>query len=161
MLLYLPGINIRLMTSTLMHHADIIHPYTVLEHDLNGYGIMHGGRMLTLCDEVSYLAAHRHAGCPCLTRAVHQARFLHGVHMGEALQIHAKLGLTGNTSLWVLSEIRSADSSTLIMDAIFVFAAVNRQHQPQSVPPLVPKTEQDRALQQTLQSMHNQLMASK
>jgi len=148
------------MKSSLMGHADIIQPYTVLEQDLNGYGIMHGGRMLTLCDEVSYLAAHRHAGCPCLTRAVHQARFFNSAAKGELLQISSKLGLTGNTSLWVLSEISSADSSTLIMDAIFVFAAVNAKHQPQPVPPLSLKTEQDKTLEQKLQAMRKQLLES-
>jgi len=141
-----------------MHPADIIHPYTVQKHDLNGYGIMHGGRMLTLCDEVSYLAAHRHAGSACLTRAVHRARFLQGADIGELLTIRAKVGMTGKTSLWVPVEISTNTSQTLIMDAIFVFVAINDQHQPLAAPPLLAKTAQEKEILHHLQTLQKQLV---
>jgi len=75
--------------------------YTVEASDLNHYGIMHGGRLLTLCDETGYLSARRHAGGNCLTRAVHQARFQHPAHVGEQLILQAVVGLTGHSSLSV------------------------------------------------------------
>jgi len=142
----------------IMHPADIVHPYTVQEHDLNGYGIMHGGRMLTLCDEVSYLAARHHAGSACLTRAVHRARFLQGADIGELLTIRAKVGMTGKTSLWVPVEISSNTGQEVIMDAIFVFVAINDKHQPLTVSPLLAKTLQEKETLHRLQMLQKQLV---
>jgi acyl-CoA hydrolase len=45
------------------HHMQdsIFRPtYTVTAADLNHFGLIHGGRLLTLCDEAGYVSAHRH-----------------------------------------------------------------------------------------------------
>jgi len=148
------------MIPPLIQHADIVHPYTVNKDDLNGYGIMHGGRMLTLCDEVSYVAAHQHANAICLTRAVHQARFHRGVALGSVLEIHAKVGLVGSTSLWVPVEIRSLGEADAAMDAVFVFAAITDDQRPQRVPALPLRSKEDRQLHAMLERMRNQALHS-
>lgn len=144
------------MSSLLTGQADFSHTYTVLNEDLNGYGIMHGGRMLTLCDEVSYVAAKRHAGCDCLTRAVHRARFHQAAKLGETIQIHAKVGLTGNTSLWVAVKIAASGRDKPIMDAVFVFAAVDEQRRPKPITKLIPHSAEDQELYQKLCAMREQ-----
>ncbi len=147
-----------IMTASPIQHADIVHSYTVRTDDLNGYGIMHGGRLLTLCDETSYAAARQHAKSACLTRAVHQARFHRGVGSGTLLEIHARVGLVGNSSLWVPVEVCPSGETEVVMDAVFVFAAITKQHQPQRVPPLILHTEQDRQLHHKLEAMRAQLL---
>ncbi len=146
------------LTPSLIQHANIVHPYTVRKDDLNGYGMMHGGRMLTLCDEVSYLAAHQHARTTCLTRAVHRARFHRGAALGAALEIHTKVGLVGSSSLWVPVEIRSLKEADVVMDAVFVFTALGDDQRPQRVPALAMHNKEDKRIHAVLERMRSQVL---
>ncbi len=137
--------------------------YRIAASDLNGYGLMHGGRLLTLCDEVAYLAARRHVDAICLTRAVHRARFHQGLRAESLIDISARLGLVGHSSLWVAVEVTppspgslDAEASRAAMDAVFVFAAVDRNLRPVSVPPLKQK-DVDPVLAQRLGRLRDSL----
>lgn len=158
--------------SILMRQAEFVDytaqaSYCVSPEDLNGYGMMHGGRLLTLCDEIAYLAAQRHARCICLTRAVHQARFHRGLNRGEHIRLRATLGLVGKSSLWVGVEVwpeadpehRAAAEKPdrPAMDAVFVFAAVDESLAPVTVPPLR-QDLLDHELNRSLQRLRQQAL---
>ncbi len=82
-----------------MQQSRFTRTYTVSDMDLNHYGTMHGGRLLTLCDETAYCAAKKLTHHICLTRAVHRAQFQRAIHQGEEITLSAIVGLTGKTSL--------------------------------------------------------------
>jgi len=145
------------MTQSTMQDSACRLDYTVMAADLNGYGIMHGGRLLTLCDEVGYLAAHKHARGSCLTKAVHQARFHRPVYAGENISLRATVGLTGRSSLWVHVEVRSADD-TCLMDGAFVYAAIDEHGHTRPVTAIRAVTEADIQLQDRLQAMQQQVL---
>jgi acyl-CoA hydrolase len=131
--------------------------YTVIAADLNHYGIIHGGRLLTLCDEAGYVSAHHHAKSPCLTRAVHQARFHHEAREGEELIISARVGLTGRSSIWVPVCVTSTIGEKSVMDAVFVYVAVDSHHKAQRVPPVAVTSEEEQETQKMLQRLRKQL----
>jgi acyl-CoA hydrolase len=131
--------------------ATVVRPFRVHEADLNGYGFMHGGRLITLCDETAYLAAMRHCGCDCLTRAIHQASFHAPLHPNDSFEIIARPALTGKSSIWVACEAIRDDS--VVMDAVLVFVAVDKALQPVSVPELIAESEDERQLVQQLRAM--------
>jgi len=106
--------------------------YTVLAEDLNGYGFMHGGRLLTLADETGFLAAHGFCKADCLTVAVHQARFYRPAYQGDHLVLQAQVAFTGKTSLWVPVSILADEH--LIMEAVVVYTAVDAQRSPVKIP---------------------------
>jgi len=136
------------------------HDYTVLAGDLNRYGIMHGGRLLTLCDEVGYLSARQHANGSCLTKAIHQVRFHHPVQSGEMITLQAMVGLTGHSSLWVAVEVCKTKSRACMMDGVFVYAAIDAHGSIRQVSEIRADTEADRQLQEHLQGMRKQLLPS-
>ena len=141
-----------LMSDSLFHHT-----YTITAADLNHYGIIHGGRLLTLCDEAGYVSAHRHANCACLTRAVHQAIFHHGSREGEELIISAKVGLTGHSSIWVPVSVTSAIDKKPVMDAIFVYVAVDEHQEVQGILPALAISEEEQQTQKILEQLRAQL----
>jgi len=124
----------------------------VEKNDLNGYGLMHGGRLLTLCDEIGYLAAKKHAECDCLTRAAHNIQFLSMLREGETFSIEAKTVLTGKTTLWVACTVKSGRQTA--MSSVFVYIAVDREFKSLSVPEI----KAEGAIEKREQAAMQQLM---
>ncbi len=133
--------------------------YHIRAQDMNQYGSIHGGRLLTLADEIGFLAAHRHAGGRCLTVGVHQARFYRGAATGMQLDIEARVALTGRTSLWV--PVRMTLAGEDIMDAVYVYVAVDAHGAPAPVPAIVADTEEAQALQARMQTLRSDFLGTR
>jgi acyl-CoA hydrolase len=129
----------------------------VHQDDLNGYGFMHGGRLLTLCDEVGYLAAKKHAEHDCLTRAAHNVQFLVTMKEGDSFSVQAKTLLTGTTTLWVDCTVKCGEQT--VMSAVFVFIAVDKHFKAISVERIEAETNQEKHEQASMQKLFNQITA--
>lgn len=134
------------MRQTLISDTVIRRDYTVLTNDLNGYGFMHGGRLLMLADEAGFLAAHNFCKIDCLTVAVHQARFHRPAYKDNHLILQAQVAFTGKTSLWVPVSILMADEQ-LILEAVVVYTAVDAQRSPVKVPAVTASNATEHQLQ--------------
>ena len=140
------------MQATRINATEVRESYNVKAADMNGYGLLHGGRLLTLADEIGFLAAHRFSRADCLTVAVHHARFHRPARPGDVLTLQAKVALTGNTSLWTSVEI--ADSSgKCIMDAVIVYSAVDKQLRPRRIGNVCAENDEEKALQHRMQTL--------
>jgi len=146
------------MTGKPIHASKVFRTYSVRDGDLNQYGIMHGGRLLTLADEIGYLAAHSHAALPCLTLGVHRTRFHRPVHPGQSLELRAQVVLTGKSSLWTAVDITAADTGGLVMRSVFVYAAVDEQLQPQRVAAAEAHTGEERSMQSQMKKLRRQVL---
>ncbi|MDX8401077.1 MAG: acyl-CoA thioesterase [Mariprofundaceae bacterium] len=121
--------------------------HRVTHADLNGWGVMHGGRLLTLADEAGFRAAFAHACRPCLTRAVHATAFHAPAREHTWLRIESVLAVTGRTSLWTWVEIEDEADGRRVMDGCFVFVALDARGRPAAVPPVHAENAAERALQ--------------
>jgi len=126
--------------------------YSVRQADLNGYKLLHGGRLLTLADEVGFLAAHRFCNRDCLTVAVHRARFHQSARRGDVIRLQAKVALTGKSSIWVPVSVLNSGGECL-MDAIIVYTAVDGRHRPVHIGKIRAITDAEKALQQRMQHL--------
>ena len=133
------------------------HAGWVEKEDLNGYGLMHGGRLLTICDDIGYLAAKKHAGCDCLTRAVHDAHFQAMMREGDHFKVEAKIVLTGKTTLWASCCVNN-DKQT-VMRAVFVYIAVDPLFAPVSIAEIHPQGENEWLEQQRMRELMNRVVA--
>jgi acyl-CoA hydrolase len=113
----------------------------VTKKDLNGHGIMHGGRLMTICDEVGYLAAVKHCSGHGLTRAAHRLRFYAPMSEGDPFSVETQVTMTTRTTMWVNCSIKH--HTKLIMDAVFVYAAIDKNFQPTGVPELFSETDEE------------------
>ncbi len=144
------------MSQKTIRNSYVQHKGDVSKEDLNQYEVMHGGRLLTLCDEVGYLAAKKHAECDCLTRAVHQAQFRAMLKEGDTFTIEAKVVLCGNSTLWTDCQIKKAGES--VMSALFVYIAVDKTFKPVSIPPVYAENESEQALQAQVQAFRDRVL---
>lgn len=136
-------------------HSLVSHNASVKKSDLNGYGFMHGGKLLTLCDEIGYLAAKKHAEADCLTRAVHNTQFLSMMKENEPFSVQAKVVLTGKTTLWVSCIVKN-DRQT-VMSAVFVFIAVDKQFRSIPVPAIQTESSEEKNEQALMQQLYHQV----
>lgn len=134
----------------------VIHEGIVEKGDLNGYGLMHGGRLLTLCDEVGYLAAMKHCSCDCLTRAAHDIHFTASIREGDPYAVEAIVALTGSRTLWVQCHVRHEKKS--IMSAVFVYIAVDSGLKSIAVPHIFPASDKEKAEQERMIRLRNRVM---
>ncbi len=72
----------------------------VLPGDLNQYGSLFGGRLLSWVDEAAWIAASaQFPHCQFVTIAMEKVEFRHGVGDGTILRIACEMTRKGNTSV--------------------------------------------------------------
>ena len=135
--------------------SRIKHEGKVMQGDLNRYGLMHGGRLLTLCDEVGYLSAMKHTGCDCLTRAVHDVQFLSMMKEGDSYTVESQVVLTGNTTLWTTCTVILEGKT--VMHAVFVYIAIDKNFKSQPVEPIHAESEAEQIEQRRMQALIDQV----
>jgi uncharacterized protein (TIGR00369 family) len=117
----------------------------------NFMGNVHGGEVMKLIDTAAGIAASRHAGGPVVTASLDQVSFLHPVHVGNVVFVHASVNDVGHTSMEVGVRVEAEDllsgERTHTSSAYLVFVALDEQGRPRPVPPLEPVTDKQRRRQ--------------
>ena len=131
------------------------HHGKVEKNDLNRYDLMHGGRLLTICDEVGHIAAMKHAGADCLTRAAHDIQFLSMLKIGDPYTVDARVILTGRTTLWVTTIVKSGEKS--VMKAVFVYITVDSAFKPTPVPEITARSPEEKQEQVMMKQLIRQV----
>ena len=117
--------------------------------DMNGADRLFGGHLMTWMDEVAAVSARRYAAGPVTTACIENMRFLRPAYLNETLVVTGRVIFTGHTSMEVLvtAETEAYDAKrTLIADARFILVALDENEHPRAVVPLIPVTEQEKAL---------------
>jgi uncharacterized protein (TIGR00369 family) len=114
----------------------------------NFMGNVHGGEIMKLIDTAAGIAASRHAGGPVVTASLDEMSFLHPVHVGDVVLVHASVNDVGRTSLEVGVRVEAEEilsgRRTHTSSAYLVFVALDERGQPRPVPRLVPENDLDR-----------------
>jgi acyl-CoA hydrolase len=125
---------------TLSQHMDLAHA--------NFMGNVHGGEIMKLFDTAAGIAASRHAGGPVVTASLDEMSFLHPVHVGDVVLVHASVNDVGRTSLEVGVRVEAEEilsgRRTHTSSAYLVFVALDERGQPRPVPRLLAETDIDR-----------------
>lgn len=81
------------------------HQMIVRQEHLNQYGSIFGGRVLSMIDELAFIACARtYPGCNFVTRAVENAAFRAQARLGDLLEFSFGIETTGRTSVRVRVE---------------------------------------------------------
>lgn len=120
----------------------------VLPNDANPLGAMLGGRVMHLMDIAGALAAHRHSNRYVVTAAVDYVDFRSPIKIGDLIVLKSSVNRVFNTSMevgvkifvenYITKEVRHTSSAYL------TFVAIDEQRRPTQVPPVIPKTAEDR-----------------
>ena len=120
----------------------------VLPQDANVFGNILGGRVMHLVDIAAAITAHRHCRSMAVTASVDHIDFRNPIRVGEVITLKASLNRAFHTSMEIGVKVFSEDLLTgekkHTTSAYVTFVALDENHRPKLVPPLICETEQDR-----------------
>ncbi|MDE3045722.1 MAG: acyl-CoA thioesterase [Verrucomicrobiota bacterium] len=118
----------------------------VFPNDLNPHGTLFGGRVMQIVDSLAAIVAKRHCGRVCVTLGIDSVRFLNPARRGDILVCMASVNKTWCTSMEVGVKVIAEDFRSLeqkdILSAYFTFVAVDDDHKPVEIIPVLPETEE-------------------
>lgn len=127
----------------------------VLPNDTNSFGGLMGGKLLYWMDICAAIAAQKHCNNVVVTASVDNVSFRKSIKLGEVLTIEAQVTRAFNTSLEVRMEVfgQNLPEGTKYKSnvAYYTFVAVNPEGKPTPIPPLIPKTEEEKRLYEEAQ----------
>ena len=108
--------------------------------DANTGGLVHGGIVMKLCDEVAAIAAIRHSGTRVVTAAMDRMTFVSPVRVAELMTFKATVNAAWNTSMEVGVRVEAEDPRTRearhTSTAYLTMVALDDAGEPTKVPPL-------------------------
>ena len=114
----------------------------------NFSGNVHGGVLLKYLDQVAYACASRYAGHYVVTLSVDQVVFRQPIHVGELVTFLASVNYTGRTSMEVGIKVVTEDIRRKLVrhtnSCYFTMVAMDQDGKPVSVPPLNPRSDEER-----------------
>ena len=125
--------------------------------DVNFGGKVHGGAVMKWIDQAGYACAVGWSRQYCVTLYVGGIRFYRPVHIGNMVEVHAKLIYTGRTSMHIAVDVSAGDPKdgryAQTTHCIIVFVALDDQGTPIEVKRWKPETEEDVALERYAKSL--------
>ena len=118
--------------------------------DINLHGFVHGGAVMRWIDVAGGTCAAGWCGRAVVTVYVGGIRFYKPIHIGNLVELHARLIYTGRTSMHITVDVRASDPRvgefTDTTHCVIVFVTLDENFKPIEVPKWIPETEEDKAL---------------
>ena len=115
--------------------------------DANLAGLVHGGVVMKMCDEVAGVAAIRHCGRRIVTAGVDRMTFVEPVEVGELLSCLATVNAAWRTSMEVGVRVEAENPRTGVRrhtsTAYLTMVALDDDGKPVPVPRLVAETDDE------------------
>ncbi|MDO5617998.1 acyl-CoA thioesterase [Kocuria sp.] len=125
--------------------------------DVNWGGKVHGGIVMEWMDEAAYLCATRYCGKDTVAVFSGGIRFLQPLHIGDMVEVDARLVYTGNKGMHIWVEVRSGDPKgeelKVTTNCITVMVARDDEGTSVPVPAWEPVTDEDKRLWQLARDM--------
>lgn len=116
--------------------------------DVNFGGKVHGGAVMKWIDLAAYACSAGWSSRYCVTAYAGGIRFVAPIHVGNLVEVKAKVIYTGNSSMHIALEVRACDPKSmnrrLTTHCIVIMVAVDESGQPVRIPQWVPETEADK-----------------
>lgn len=111
----------------------------VFPGDTNHMGTLFGGTLMAWMDRAAYFAASRRARGTVVTRKVDELEFRVAIHVGDFVELIARVESEGRTSMRVAVEVHREDPTDgareLCTTGHFVMVAVDDHGNPCPIPP--------------------------
>jgi acyl-CoA hydrolase len=120
----------------------------VLPNDANLLGNILGGKVMHLIDIAGAIAAHRHSRSAVVTVSVDNLDFVHPIRVGQLMILQACVTRAFHTSVEVAVKVYREDFITgerrQTSSAFVTYVALDEKGQPKLVPPVIPKTAEEK-----------------
>lgn len=122
----------------------------VLPNDANPFGNMLGGKVMHLIDIAGAISAHRHSRCQVVTAAVDNLDFVRPIRVGDLVVLRARVTRAFRTSMEVEVKVYREDNLSgerqQTSSAFVTYVATDAAGQPQEVPRLIVRTEEEKRM---------------
>ncbi|WP_194436431.1 acyl-CoA thioesterase [Vibrio fluminensis] len=132
--------------------------------DVNFGGKVHGGAAMKWIDLAAYACAAGWSGKYCITAYAGGIRFVSPIHVGNLVEVSAKVIYTGSSSMHIAIDVQASDpkelANRLTTHCIVIMVAVDEQGKPTQVPEWVPTQPEDIELRESairLMNMRKQI----
>ncbi|MFK7799519.1 MAG: acyl-CoA thioesterase [Aureispira sp.] len=116
--------------------------------DVNFGGKVHGGMVMKWIDQAGYACARHWSGGYCVTVYVGGIQFLKPIHIGNLVEIQAKVIYTGRTSMHISIDVLAHDpkeeEKIKTTHCVIIFVAVDPDGNPDPIPTWVPETKEEK-----------------
>ena len=135
----------------------------VLPDDANPLGNILGGKVMHLIDIAGAVAAHRHSHRHVVTASVDSLDFVRPIRVGQIILLQAQVTRAFHTSMEVGVNVYLEDYISgerhQTSSAFVTYVAVGDDGKPTAVPPLVPRTaEEKRRYREALERRRRRLV---
>ncbi len=124
---------------------------------VNFGGKVHGGAVMKWIDEAGYACAAGWSGRYCVTIYVGGIRFHQPIHIGDMVEVYARIIHTGRTSMHVAVQVSAGDPKTDnrrdTTQCIIVFVALDDNGHSVAVPAWEPRDDANITLQDYAKNM--------
>ncbi|MDR8524152.1 MULTISPECIES: acyl-CoA thioesterase [Shewanella] len=121
--------------------------------DVNFGGKVHGGAVMKWIDLAGYACAAGWSGKYCITAYAGGIRFVKPIHVGNIVEVTAKVIYTGRTSMHLGVDVKAGDPKHqdrhLTTHCVLVMVAVDDEGQPTAVPDWKPELPADIELRES------------
>ena len=114
----------------------------------NFFGNVHGGQVLKMADNLAYVCAARYAAGACVTASVDRVDFYEPVHVGELLNLVARINYVGRSSMEVEIDVYAEEIATGTVrhtNSCHLTMVALADGKPTPVPRLICRTREDKA----------------
>ena len=127
---------------------DITLRFLAEPQDVNFGGKVHGGAVMKWIDLAAYACAAGWGSRYCVTVYAGGIRFVSPIHVGNLVEVAAKIIYTGNSSMHIAIEVNACDPKSLnrhlTTQCIVIMVAVDESGIKAKVPEWIPQTEEDK-----------------
>jgi acyl-CoA hydrolase len=127
-----------------MHSWDVVFP-----NDTNPYGTMFGGKLMAMMDIAAGITASRYSNLLVVTAASDTMIFKEPLYTGDHIEIISRVVYVGRTSIMIKVDVFGenplhAGIRKHCTAAHFTFIAVDQNHRPVPVTPLLLETDEEK-----------------
>lgn len=120
--------------------------------DSNVFGNVHGGSVMKWIDQAAYACSVGWSGMDCVTVYVGGIRFYKPIHIGNVVEVRARLIYTGRTSMHIAVDVHARDpksgETVKTTHCIIIYVALDTEGRPTEAPCWKPVTEEDKAMEE-------------
>jgi len=133
-------------------HREIVLRFLAQPMDVNFGGKVHGGAVMKWLDQAGYACATQWSGQYCVTVFVGDMNFHQPVHVGELIEVKAKVIHTGKTSMHIALNLQARNpikgDFLQATHCFMVFVAVDEDGSASSVPAWKAMSQEDVKLEE-------------
>jgi acyl-CoA hydrolase len=139
------------MKAKLIDDSRVIMSDVMMPQHANPAGNVHGGEIMKFMDTAAGVVARRHARTNVVTARVDELRFLYPTHVGDVVTCYGQLTFVGKSSMEIavkvtVEDLSKSEQAKTALTALFTIISLDESGNPQPVPPLEIRTEEERRL---------------